>query len=159
MLEFLIPARGLIGFRSEFIRVTKGEGIMNHSFFDYQPHAGEIGQLRNGVMIAWEDGEATGYAIQSFEDRGAFFIKPGTKVYSGMIIGEHNRAQDLEVNVCKAKKLTNIRSAGAEVLATLQVPIEMTLERSMEYINEDERVEITPESIRLRKAKLNRHER
>lgn len=159
VLEFLVPARGLIGFRSEFIRITKGEGIMNHSFFDYQPHAGDIGQLRNGVMIAWEDGEATAYAIQQFEDRGDFFIKPGTKVYGGMIVGEHNRPQDLDVNVCKAKKLTNIRSAGAEVLATLQVPIEMNLERSMEYINEDELVEVTPQSVRLRKAKLSKHER
>jgi GTP-binding protein len=159
LLEFLVPARGLIGFRSEFIRVTKGEGIMNHSFFEYQPHQGEIGQLRNGVMIAWEDGEATAYAIQSFEDRGQFFIKPGTKVYGGMVIGEHNRPQDLDVNVCKAKKLTNIRSAGAEVLTALQVPVEMTLERSMEYIAEDELVEVTPENIRIRKAKLSKHER
>jgi GTP-binding protein len=159
LVEFLIPARGLIGFRSDFIRMTKGEGILSHSFFDYQVHAGEIGQQRNGVMIAWEDGEATAYAIQNFEDRGAFFIKPGTKVYSGMLVGEHNRPQDLDVNVCKAKKLTNMRSAGAEVLAALQVPIEMTLERSMEYIAEDELVEVTPQSIRLRKAKLSRHDR
>jgi GTP-binding protein len=159
LLEFLVPARGLIGFRSEFIRMTKGEGIMSHSFFEYQPHMGDIGQLRNGVMIAWEDGEATAYAIQSFEDRGQFFIKPGTKVYTGMVIGEHNRPQDLDVNVCKAKKLTNIRSAGAEVLTALQVPVEMTLERSMEYIAEDELVEVTPENIRIRKQKLNKNER
>lgn len=159
MLEFLVPSRGLIGFRSDFIRMTKGEGIMNHSFFDYEPHAGEIAQHRNGVMIAWEDGEATGYAIQSFDDRGDFFIRPGTKVYGGMIVGEHNRPQDLDVNVCKAKKMTNIRSAGADVLTTLQPPIEMTLERSMEYINEDELCEVTPTSIRLRKAKLSKHER
>ncbi|MEB3224061.1 MAG: translational GTPase TypA [Candidatus Sericytochromatia bacterium] len=159
LVEFLIPARGLIGFRSDFIRMTKGEGILSHSFFDYQPHAGEIGQQRNGVMIAWEDGEATAYSIQNFEDRGVFFIKPGTKVYSGMLVGEHNRLQDLDVNVCKAKKLTNMRSAGAEVLTALQVPIEMTLERSMEYIADDELVEVTPQSIRLRKAKLSRHDR
>ncbi|MNS17851.1 GTP-binding protein TypA/BipA [compost metagenome] len=159
LLEFLVPARGLIGFRSEFIRMTKGEGIMSHSFFEYQPHMGDIGQLRNGVMISWEDGEATGYAIQSFEDRGQFFIKPGAKVYAGMVIGEHNRPQDLDVNICKTKKLTNIRSAGAEVLTALQVPIEMTLERSMEYIAEDELVEVTPENIRIRKLKLNKNER
>ncbi|MEB3284260.1 MAG: translational GTPase TypA [Candidatus Sericytochromatia bacterium] len=159
LVEFLIPARGLIGFRSDFIRMTKGEGILSHSFFDYEAHAGDIGQQRNGVMIAWEDGEATAYAIQNFEDRGFFFIKPGTKVYSGMIVGEHNRLQDLDVNVCKAKKLTNMRSAGAEVLTALQVPVEMTLERSMEYIADDELVEVTPQSIRLRKAKLSRHDR
>jgi GTP-binding protein len=155
IVEFLIPARGLIGFRSDFIRVTKGEGIMNHSFFDYEPYAGDIGGLRNGVMIAWEDGDSTPYAIQQFTDRGLFFIKPGTKVYAGMIVGEHNRPQDLDVNVCKAKKQTNIRSAGAEVLTTLAPPVEMTLERSMEYINEDELVEVTPKSIRLRKKVLN----
>jgi GTP-binding protein len=159
LLEFLVPARGLIGFRSEFIRMTKGEGIMSHSFFEYQPHMGDIGQLRNGVMISWEDGEATAYAIQSFEDRGQFFIKPGAKVYAGMVIGEHNRPQDLDVNICKTKKLTNIRSAGAEVLTALQVPIEMTLERSMEYIAEDELVEVTPENIRIRKQKHNKNER
>ncbi|MDB5099989.1 MAG: GTP-binding protein TypA, partial [Cyanobacteria bacterium RYN_339] len=159
LVEFLIPARGLLGFRSDFIRMTKGEGIMNHSFFDYEPYAGDIPQQRNGVMIAWEEGDSTPYAIQQFVDRGLFFIKPGTKVYSGMIVGEHNRAQDLDVNVCKAKKQTNIRSAGAEVLTTLAPPVEMTLERSMEYINEDELVEVTPKSIRLRKIKLSKHER
>jgi GTP-binding protein len=159
MIEFLVPARGLIGFRSDFIRVTKGEGIMNHSFFDYEPYAGDIGGLRNGVMISWEEGEATPYALQQFEDRGLFFIAPGTKVYTGMIIGEHNRPQDLDVNVCKAKKQTNIRSAGAEVLTTLQTPVDMTLERSMEYIAEDELCEVTPKSIRLRKVKLAKNER
>jgi len=159
MIEFLVPARGLIGFRSDFIRVTKGEGIMNHSFFDYEPYAGDLGGLRNGVMIAWEEGEATPYSLQQFEDRGLFFISPGTKVYAGMIIGEHNRPQDLDVNVCKAKKQTNIRSAGAEVLTTLQTPVDMTLERSMEYIAEDELCEVTPKSIRLRKVKLAKNER
>jgi GTP-binding protein len=159
LLEFLVPARGLFGFRSEFIRSTKGEGIMNHSFHDYEPYCGDMPVNRNGVMISWEDGEATPYSIQNFEDRGAFFIKPGAKVYAGMIVGEHNRAQDLDVNVCKAKKMTNIRSAGAEVLTTLQTPIDMTLERSMEYINEDELVEVTPLTVRLRKLKLSRHDR
>ena len=155
IVEFLIPARGLIGFRSEFIRATKGEGIMTHSFFDYQPHVGEIGSLRNGVLIAHEDGDATAYAIQNLEDRGQFFIKPGIKVYSGMIVGEHNRANDLAINVCKTKKLTNMRSAGGEELVRLTPPVDMNLERAMEYINEDELVEITPQSVRLRKQKLN----
>ncbi|HEY9900363.1 MAG TPA: translational GTPase TypA [Pantanalinema sp.] len=156
IVEFLVPARGLIGFRSEFIRMTKGEGIMNHSFFDYQPFVGEMGAQRNGVLIAHEEGEATYYAIQNMEDRGAFFIKPQTKVYSGMIVGEHNRPTDLEINVCKAKKITNMRAAGGEELVRLTPPIEMSLERAMEYIGDDELVEITPQSVRLRKMKLKR---
>lgn len=157
IIEFLVSARGLIGFRSEFIRATKGEGIMTHSFYDYQPHVGDIGSLRNGVLIAHEDGEATAYAIQNLEDRGAFFIKPGVKVYAGMIVGEHNRATDLAINVCKTKKLTNMRAASGEELVRLTPPVEMNLERAMEYINEDELVEVTPQSVRLRKQRLNAH--
>ncbi len=154
VLEFLMPSRGLIGFRSEFIRATKGEGIMTHSFFDYQPHVGEIGNLRNGVLIAHEDGDSTAYAIQNLEDRGMFFIAPGVKVYAGMIVGEHNRSQDIVINVCRTKKLTNMRAAGGEELVRLTPPVDMNLERAMEYINEDELVEITPQSVRLRKQKL-----
>ncbi|MNL38236.1 GTP-binding protein TypA/BipA [compost metagenome] len=115
-----------------------------------------MGAQRNGVLIAFEEGEATYYAIQNMEDRGAFFIKPQTKVYSGMIVGEHNRPTDLEINVCKAKKVTNMRSAGGEELVRLTPPIEMSLERAMEYISDDELVEITPQSVRLRKMKLKR---
>ncbi|MFN3926335.1 MAG: translational GTPase TypA [Pseudanabaenaceae cyanobacterium] len=150
-LEFEIPARGLIGFRGEFMRLTRGEGIMSHSFLDYRPIAGEIETRRNGVLISFEEGEATFYALKNAEDRGVFFITPGTKVYKGMIVGEHNRPQDLELNVCKTKQLTNMRSAGGEELVQLQAPIEMSLERALEYIAEDEMVEITPQSIRLRK--------
>jgi len=150
-LDYIIPARGLIGFRGEFMRATKGEGIMNHSFLDYRPVAGEIETRRNGVLISFEEGEATFYALKNAEDRGVFFIKPGTKVYKGMIVGEHNRPQDLELNVCKTKQLTNMRSAGAEELVQLQAPIEMSLERALEYIGPDELLEVTPESIRLRK--------
>jgi GTP-binding protein len=153
-LEFVIPARGLIGFRSEFIRYTKGEGVMNHSFLDYRPFVGEIGGLRSGVLISYETGESTYYAMQGAEDRGVFFIVPGTKVYSGMIIGEHNRNTDLEINVCKAKKLTNMRAAGGDELVHLKTPIIMSLERALEYIGDDELVEVTPQSIRLRKHKL-----
>ncbi len=156
IIEFLIPARGLIGFRSEFIRMTKGEGIMTHSFFDYQPFIGDIGSSRNGVLVAFEEGEATYYAIQNLEDRGLFFIKPQTRVYAGMIVGEHNRPTDLEINVCKQKKVTNMRSAGGEELVRLTPPVEMTLERAMEYINDDELVEVTPQSVRLRKQKVRR---
>ncbi len=150
-LEFVIPARGLIGFRGEFMRLTRGEGIMNHSFLDYRPLAGEISTRRNGVLIAFEEGTATFYALKNAEDRGVFFITPGTKVYKGMIVGEHNRPQDLEINVCKAKQLTNFRSSTGDELVQLQAPVEMSLERALEYIGPDELVEVTPKSVRLRK--------
>ena len=150
-LEFVVPSRGLIGFRGEFIRATRGEGIMSHSFFEYRPMCGEFDTRRNGVLIAFEEGAATFYALKNAEDRGQFFITPGTKVYKGMIIGENTRPQDMEINICKAKQVTNIRSAGADVLDTLQSPIQMTLERALEYIGPDEMLEVTPESIRLRK--------
>ncbi|WP_338442084.1 translational GTPase TypA [Synechococcus elongatus IITB4] len=150
-LEFVIPARGLIGFRGDFIRLTRGEGIMNHSFLEYRPFCGDLEMRRNGVLIAFEEGTATFYALKNAEDRGAFFIEPGTKVYKGMIVGEHNRPQDLELNVCKTKALTNHRSATGDELVQLQTPIQMTLERALEYIGSDELLEVTPESIRLRK--------
>ncbi len=152
LLEFIIPARGLIGFRGEFMRLTRGEGIMNHSFHDYRPLTDEIEARNKGVLIAFEEGVSTFYAMKNAEDRGAFFITPGTKVYKGMIIGEHNRPQDLELNVCKTKQLTNHRASGGDELVQLQTPIEMSLERALEYIGPDELVEVTPESIRLRKV-------
>ncbi len=150
-LDFSIPARGLIGFRGEFMRLTRGEGIMNHSFLDYRPLVGEIEARRNGVIIVFEEGVATFYALKNAEDRGVFFITPGTKVYKGMIVGEHNRPQDLDLNVCKSKQLTNHRSATGDELVQLQAPVDMSLERALEYIGPDELVEITPESVRLRK--------
>nr|AUG32079.1 tyrosine binding protein [Paulinella longichromatophora] len=150
-LEFIVPSRGLIGFRGEFVRATRGEGIMSHSFFEYRPRFGTFETRRNGVLISFEEGTSTFYALKGAEDRGQFFISPGTKVYKGMIVGEHNRPADLELNVCKAKQVTNIRSAGAEVLDTLQSPIQMNLERALEYIGSDEMLEVTPESVRLRK--------
>jgi len=150
-LEFIVPSRGLIGFRGDFIRSTRGEGIMSHSFFDYRPLQGNFDLRRNGVLISFDEGVSTFYALKNAEDRGQFFITPGTKVYKGMIVGEHNRPQDLEINVCKTKQLTNMRSAGAEELDTLQSPLQMTLERALEYIGTDEMLEVTPESIRLRK--------
>ena len=152
-LEFSIPARGLIGFRGEFIRITRGEGIMNHSFLEYRPLCGELETRYNGVMISFEEGVATFYALKNAEDRGVFFISPGTKVYKGMIVGESNRPQDVELNVCKTKQLTNHRSATGDELVQLQTPVEMSLERALEYIGSDELVEVTPESIRLRKLK------
>jgi GTP-binding protein len=150
-LEFVIPARGLIGFRGEFMRMTKGQGIMNHSFLDYRPLTGEIEARNKGVLIAFEEGVSTFYAMKNAEDRGAFFITPGIKVYKGMIVGEHNRPQDLELNVCKTKQLTNHRASGGEELVQLQAPIDMSLERALEYIGPEELVEVTPKSIRLRK--------
>ncbi|GAB4329438.1 MAG: translational GTPase TypA [Leptolyngbyaceae cyanobacterium] len=150
-LEFIVPARGLIGFRGEFMRLTRGDGIMNHSFLDYRPIVGDIEARRNGVLISFEEGTATFYAMKNAEDRGIFFITPGTKVYKGMIVGEHNRPQDLEINVCKTKQLTNHRASSGEELVQLQAPMEMSLERALEYIGPDELLEITPQSIRLRK--------
>ena len=154
ILNFVIPARGLIGFRGEFIRMTKGEGIMYHSFKDYKPFSGEIPSYRNGSLLAHEDGEAIPYALQQFEDRGVFFIRPKTKVYRGMVVGEHTRPQDLIVNVCKTKRLTNMRSSTADVMVTLQSTRDLSLEDCLEYIKEDELLEITPQNIRIRKANL-----
>jgi GTP-binding protein len=150
-LEFVVPSRGLIGFRGDFIRATRGEGIMSHSFLEYRKMQGDFDTRRNGVLISFEEGTATFYALKNAEDRGQYFITPGTKVYKGMIVGENNRPQDLEINVCKTKQLTNMRSAGADELDTLQSPVQMTLERALEYIGPDEMLEVTPESIRLRK--------
>jgi GTP-binding protein len=150
-LEFAIPARGLIGFRGEFMRLTRGEGIMNHSFLDYRPIIGDIEARRNGVLISFEEGVTTFYALKNSEDRGVFFLGAGVKVYKGMIVGEHNRPQDLDLNVCKTKQLTNFRSSTGDELVQLQSPVDMSLERALEYIGPDELVEVTPKSIRLRK--------
>ena len=155
-IDFSIPARGLIGFRAEFIRMTKGEGIMYHTFEKYAPYAGDITRPRNGSLVAFETGEAIPYALHQFEDRGVFFVTPKTKVYKGMIIGECNRPQDIAVNICKTKKLTNMRTATADVMVTLQSPRIMSLEDSLEYIQNDELVEVTPENVRIRKADLTR---
>jgi GTP-binding protein len=154
LIEFLIPSRGLLGFRSDFIRLTRGQGIMTSAFAEYRPWAGDIGTSRSGVLVAMEAGDSTAYAIKNLEDRGKFFITPGTVVYRGMIVGEHTRPSDLLVNVCKTKKLTNMRSAGAEVLDVLETPIDVTLEFGLDYIAIDELMEVTPTSIRLRKASL-----
>ena len=155
-MAFHIPSRGLIGFRSEFIRMTRGEGIMYHTYLEYRPYAGDIPRQRNGSIIAIEEGEAIPYALAQFEDRGVFFVTPKTKVYRGMIIGECNKPQDIVVNICKTKKLTNMRSATADVMVTLQAPRILALEECLEYIGDDELVEITPVNVRIRKADLNR---
>ena len=153
-IKFSIPARGLIGFRTEFIRMTRGEGIMYHTFDEYKPVVGDIPKQRSGSILAHETGEAVPYALAQYEDRGVFFITPHTKVYRGMIIGEGNKTQDIAVNICKTKKLTNMRSSTADVMVTLQAHKDLSLEDCMEYIGEDELVEITPQNIRMRKVNL-----
>lgn len=156
LLEFLIPTRGLLGFRSEFLRLTKGNGVMNHAFHMFKEWGGDIARQRNGALIAWEEGVATGYALQGAEDRGVFFISPGVRVYGGMIVGEYTRTQDLDINVCKTKKLTNMRASGSDTLVALQAPREMVLEKCLEWIHDDELVEVTPQTIRMRKRQLPR---
>lgn len=158
-LEFLIPSRGLIGFRSEFLTDTKGEGIMHHLFDHYGPWKGEIPGRSRGVLVAFETGEATAYAIHNVEERGTLFIKPADQVYAGMIVGENSREGDLEVNVCKKKHLTNMRSSTAEEGIQLSPPVVFSLEQAMEYIADDELVEVTPKAIRMRKKILDRSER
>ena len=158
-IEFDIPARGLIGFRSEFLTESRGRGTMNHTFNGYQPYKGDIRTRYNGALIAWETGEAVTYGMLQVEDRGILFIEPGTKVYEGMIVGLHNREKDLEVNVCKRKHLSNMRASGSDETVKLKDPRLMSLEEAIEFINDDELVEITPENIRMRKKYLNKEER
>jgi GTP-binding protein len=155
LLEFHIPARGLLGFRSEYVRMTKGQGLINTAFMDFKPWAGEIGNQRNGAIIANEAGDTTAYALKNLEDRGRFFVEPRVNVYRGMIVGEYNRQQDLSVNVTKTKKLTNMRSAGSETLDGLTPPVDVTLEFALDFIASDELIEVTPKSIRLRKEDMN----
>lgn len=159
-LEYRIPSRGLIGYRTEFLTQTRGYGIMNHSFDGYQPIApGEIGKRQAGVLVSMENGVATTYGLMSVEDRGVMFVHPGDEIYEGMIVGEHNRSNDLVVNICKTKHVTNIRSSTKEETTKLKAPREITLEEALEYIDDDEYVEITPKSIRLRKRFLKKSER
>jgi GTP-binding protein len=153
-VEFKIPARALFGFRTQFLSMTQGEGIMSHVFDGYAPWAGDLKTRRNGSLVASEAGSAFAYSIWKLQDRGSFFITPATEVYVGMVVGESNRDNDLNVNVCKNKKLTNVRSAGADDALNLTPARKLTLEDALEYIGEDELVEITPKSIRLRKKIL-----
>ena len=153
-LEFEIPARGLIGFRSQFLTDTKGEGVMNHSFLDYRPLTSGVESRMNGALVSMENGVATGFSIFNLQERGVMFIKPQDKVYGGMIIGEHSRSNDLDVNPIKGKQLSNVRSSGADDAIKLVPPRIMALERALEWIEEDELVEITPQSIRVRKKHL-----
>ncbi len=153
-IEFEIPARGLIGFRSQFLTDTKGEGVLNHSFLEFHPLGGTVEHRMNGALVSMESGQALGYSLFNLQDRGTLFIKPQDKVYVGMIIGENARANDLDVNPIKGKNLTNVRSSGADEAIKLVPPREMTLESALEWIEDDELVEVTPKSIRLRKRYL-----
>ena len=155
-MEFVIPARGLIGFRSEFLTNTKGNGIMNHVFNGYVPYKGDIPGRTRGSLVAFEDGETTAYGISNVQERGVVFVRPGEAVYEGMIIGENTRELDMDVNPCKKKHVTNMRSSSSDEAIRLVPPRLFSLEQALEYINKDELVEVTPENIRLRKQVLDR---
>ncbi|MFJ5761683.1 translational GTPase TypA [Neobacillus sp. NPDC093182] len=159
-LIFNVPARGLIGYTTEFLTMTRGYGIINHTFDSYQPMVqGQVGGRRQGVLVSMESGKASTYGIMQIEDRGTIFVEPGTEIYEGMIVGEHTRENDITVNITKVKQATNIRSANKDQTSVIKKPRIMTLEESLEYLNEDEFCEVTPESIRLRKKILDKNER
>ena len=159
-LLYTIPSRGLIGFSTDFMTLTKGYGIMNHTFKEYLPYENVvIGERKLGALVSMENGNATAYSIGNLEDRGTMFIEPGTEVYEGMIVVECNRDNDLAVNVVKGKQLTNTRAAGSDHTVVLKRPRPITLEYALDYINSDELVEVTPNFIRLRKRILNTKKR
>jgi len=158
-LVFYAPTRGLIGYQGELLTDSRGTAVLNRVFHGYAPHKGDLQGRRNGVLISTDEGAAIAYALWNLEDRGPMMIEPGWKVYRGMIVGEHTRGNDLEVNVLKGKKLTNIRTHSKDEAVRLTPPIRMTLERALAYIADDEYVEVTPKSIRLRKKLLDPHER
>jgi GTP-binding protein len=153
-LEFEIPARGLIGFRNEFLTDTKGEGIMNHSYLEYRPYSGSVESRTQGALVSMDDGVAVAFSLFNLQARGTLFVSPQDKVYSGMVIGESSRPGDLDVNPLKGKQLTNMRTSGADEAIKLVPPRKITLESAMEWIEDDELVEITPLTIRIRKKFL-----
>jgi len=158
-LEYRIPARGLIGFTNEFLNLTRGSGLISNIFDGYEPHKGDIGGRKNGVLISMDDGEIFTYALGKLDDRGRMFVKPNDPVYEGMIVGIHSRDNDLVVNATRTKQLTNFRVSGKEDAIKITPPIQLTLEYGVEFIDDDELVEITPKSVRLRKRHLKEHER
>ncbi|MGL5740569.1 MAG: translational GTPase TypA, partial [Plesiomonas shigelloides] len=159
-LDYIIPSRGLIGFRTEFMTMTSGTGLLYSSFSHYDDvRPGEIGQRINGVLISNGTGKALAYALYSLQDRGRLFLGHGTEVYEGQIIGIHSRSNDLTVNCLQGKKLTNMRASGTDEATTLTTPIKMTLEQALEFIDDDELVEVTPQSVRLRKKHLTENDR
>ena len=158
-LEFFVPARGLIGFRGEFMTQTKGTGILHHNFAGYEPYKGDMAHRMKGALVAMEMGNSTAYAMWKLGERSTFFIEPGTRVYTGMVVGENSREHDMLVNVCKTKQLTNMRASGADEAIRLEPPHLHTLEQAIEWIGDDEYVEVTPQSIRIRKKYLDANER
>ena len=158
-LEYRVPARGLIGFQGEFMNLTRGTGLMSHVFDDYAPTKGDMAGRRNGVLISQDTGDSVAFALWNLQDRGRMFVSPGEKLYEGMIIGIHSRDNDLVVNPLKGKKLTNVRASGTDEAIVLVPPIKLTLEYAVEFIEDDELVEVTPKSIRVRKRHLLEHER
>jgi GTP-binding protein len=153
-LQFRIPARGLFGYRSEFLTDTRGEGTLNHHFLEYGPWAGPITGRRKGVLVSDREGEVVAFALAGLQERATMFVSPGDQVYNGMIVGEHVRPGDLDVNVCKEKKLTNMRASGSDDNVKLEPPRLLTLELALEFIEDDELIEITPDGLRLRKRDL-----
>ncbi|RPI68585.1 MAG: translational GTPase TypA, partial [Ignavibacteriae bacterium] len=152
--EFNVPARGLIGFRTEFLTSTRGEGIIHHTFAEYAAYKGPIAGRQRGALVSMETGPSTGYALEMIQERGVLFIEPGAAVYEGMIIGENAREDDLSVNATRAKHLTNMRSSGSDGIIKLNTPRRLSLEQSIEFLEDDELMEVTPTSIRLRKKIL-----
>jgi len=159
ILTFEVPSRGIIGLRSQMLTATAGEAIMTHRFKDFQPHKGEIPGRINGSLISMETGKSIPYSIFNLQERGKFFVGPNIEIYEGQVVGENTRVGDLVINLTKTKKLTNMRSSGADDKLKLVPPRIFTLEEALEYIQEDEYVEVTPESIRLRKIYLNENDR
>jgi GTP-binding protein len=158
-IEALIPMRGLIGFETDMVNVTRGLGVMSHLFHDYGPDRGDIAARKNGSLVSMEDGEAMAYALNMVQERGRLMVEPGDKIYKGMIVGENARENDIPVNPCKAKRLTNMRSQGDGKGIQLDPPLKMSLERALEYIGPDEYVEATPKNLRLRKKLLDENQR
>ena len=158
-LEFKIPSRCIIGYRSEMLTDTRGYGIMSHVLIGYEPYKGDIPERNRGSVVAWENGVSTTYGLFNAQERSTLFISPGVNVYEGMIVGENSREEDLPVNVCKEKHLTNCRSSGADDALKLITPTTLSLEQCLEFIKDDELVEVTPKSIRLRKVILSKAER
>jgi GTP-binding protein len=158
-LEFIIPSRGIIGLRNSILTSTEGEAIIAHRFKEFAPWKGEIGSRRNGALISLDTGTAIPFALFKLQDRGKFFISPGDEIYAGQVIGEHTKQGDLVVNVCKTKKLTNMRASGSDDKVLLAPPVKFSLEEYMEIIRKDEYLEVTPRSLRLRKIILNEIER
>jgi GTP-binding protein len=158
-IEYLVPARGLIGYRSEFLTDTRGTGLFNTQFAGWEPYKGDIKERTTGALVADRQGVATAYAIFHLEDRGRFFIQPGAEVYVGMVLGEHAKDNDLIVNICREKKLTNVRASGSDEAIRLTPVQPLVLEKCIEWINDEELIEVTPKNIRLRCRELDPHKR